>query len=71
MRLTFDQYKGEDLADIPVGYLKGLEQASWLNPELRAAINHEIARREGDRPGMGRAVKKGEARRPGKVRFDS
>ena len=51
--LKFGKHKGEDLTDIPMTYLKWLEEQDWILEELRREINHEINRREGDRPGAG------------------
>lgn len=73
MRLPFGKYKGEDTGDVPLDYLKWLEEHienRQDNSCLLLSIQHEIKRRDGDRPGIGRSVKPGEARRPGKVRFD-
>ena len=56
MKLGFGKHKGEDLTDVPAHYLKWLESQDWPTPELRSALQFEIERREGDRPGMGRVV---------------
>ena len=58
MKLPFGKHKGEDIEDVDLSYLKWLEQQD-VNPKLREAVQYEIERREGDRPGMGRVVKKG------------
>ena len=57
-KLTFGKFKGEDICDVDLGYLKWLEQQEWLFEDLRIEINHEIERREGDRPGKGFERKK-------------
>jgi uncharacterized protein (DUF3820 family) len=59
MTLPFGKHKGEDIADVDLGYLKWLEEQEWVKDELREALQFEIERREGDRPGMGRVVRKG------------
>lgn len=53
MKLTFGKYKGEDLVDVEISYLKWLEEQDWIKPDLRDALNHEIERREGDRSSLG------------------
>lgn len=60
MKFLFGKYNGLDTADpdVPVDYLKWLEQQDWIRPELRTDLNAEIARRDGDRPGAGKAVRK-------------
>lgn len=59
MLMPFGKFRGVDLVDIDLGYLEWAEEHLDINTELRQAINHEIERRKGDRPGMGRVVKKG------------
>jgi uncharacterized protein (DUF3820 family) len=52
------KHRGEDICDVPVEYLRWAEEnIRNLDAGLRAAINQEIARREGDRPGAGRVVR--------------
>ena len=59
MRLWFGKHKGEDIMDVPLQYLKWMEEEfSDLTEDQREEINHEIERREGDRSSMGRVVKK-------------
>jgi len=57
MKLTFGKYKDQDTTDVPLGYLKWLEEQDWLSDSLRDECNYEIARREGDRPGVGKERK--------------
>lgn len=54
-KLTFGKYKDEDICDIPINYLKWLEEQPWIDKfiGMRQEINHEIERREGNRPGKG------------------
>jgi uncharacterized protein (DUF3820 family) len=59
MTLPFGKHKGEDIADVDLGYLKWLEEQDWVKEDLREALQFEIERREGDRPGAGRVVRKG------------
>jgi len=54
MTLTFGKYKGEDTADVPLSYLKWLEEQDWVSQPLREECQYEIQRREGDRPGIGK-----------------
>jgi hypothetical protein len=53
MKMPFGKYKDEDLTDIPIEYLKWLEEKDNIWPDLRKALNHEIERREGDRSSLG------------------
>jgi hypothetical protein len=56
--IHFGKFKGEDIANIPLWYLKWLEEnVDWITPDMREAINYEIARREGDVSSLGREVK--------------
>ena len=57
VRLAFGKYKGEDIVDVDLGYLKWLEEQDWINPDLREAIQFEIKRRTGDVTSLGRPVK--------------
>ncbi len=61
MKIPFGKHKGQDTADpdVQLSYLKWIEEQDWINDHLREAVQHEIERREGDRPGMGRVVKEG------------
>ncbi len=59
MRLTFGKHKGEDLADVPISYVKWLEEQDWVSDAMREECQWLIARAEGDRPGMGREVRRG------------
>lgn len=60
MILRFGKHKGMDIADVDLGYLKWLEEQAWVKDDLREALNFEIERREGDRPGQGRVVRRGQ-----------
>lgn len=53
MQLTFGKYKGEDLADVPISYIKWLEEQDFINDELRRECQYQISIREGERPGAG------------------
>ncbi len=56
MILTFGKYRGEDIVDVPIGYLEWLEEQDWLREELREEVQFEIQRRGGDVTSLGRAV---------------
>lgn len=60
MKLLFGKHKGLDTSDpeIPVTYLKWLEEQQFIRPELRTDLFEEIRRRDGDRPGAGKAVRR-------------
>jgi uncharacterized protein (DUF3820 family) len=60
MTLPFGKHKGEDLRDVPLDYLKWIESQDWLKDEMREEVQFEINRRSGDRPGMGKVVRKPE-----------
>ena len=52
--MPFGKYKGIEICDIDIGYLKWLSLNINLYPlELKAEIEHEIEKQEGDRPGKG------------------
>lgn len=55
MVLLFGKHKDEDTADVPLSYLKWLEEQDWIREDLREECQYEIQRREGNRPGIGRA----------------
>ena len=57
MILAFGKYKGEHIEDVDLDYLKWLEEQRWLRDDLRAALQHEITRREGDITSLGRVKK--------------
>ena len=56
MKLQYGKFKGRDIVDVPVDYLKWMEENVHLSPQQREDINFEIKRRTGDRPGEGRTV---------------
>jgi hypothetical protein len=59
MKLPFGKYKDKDTSDpeVPTHYLKWFEEnINTMSSALRADINAEIERREGDRPGVGKVV---------------
>ena len=59
MKMPFGKYRGQEVCDIEdISYLKWAEE-NCVNPQLRKELQFEIERREGDRPGMGRVVRKG------------
>jgi len=59
--LPFGKHRGLDTSDpeVDVGYLSWLEEQEWLAEPLRQDIQAELQRRQGDRPGMGKVVKRG------------
>ena len=57
MKMTFGKHMGEDLSDIPIDYLKWVEENVYMSKETRAEINFEIGRREGDVTSLGRKVR--------------
>lgn len=59
MKLPFGKHKGEAIEDVPLAYLKWLEERDDLRPDLREALQFEITRRESDVTSMGRAVRRG------------
>lgn len=61
MTLRFGKFKGLDTADpeIPATYLAWVEEQQFISDELRKDLNEEIRRRRGDRPGAGKAVRRG------------
>lgn len=63
MRLTYGRHKGEDIVDVPLHYLKWMEENVDLSEQQRRDINFEINRRTGDRPGEGRTVSREEIER--------
>ena len=57
--LQFGKHKGADIADVPTHYLVWVEENfDGLWDETRKAINQELERRSGNRPGQGRLVSK-------------
>ena len=52
-KLSFGKFKGEDIEDVDLSYLKWLEEQNWIDSKLRDEINHVINQHEGDRPGKG------------------
>lgn len=63
MKLAYGKYKGWDVVDVPLHYLKWMEENVSLSDQQRKDINFEIARRSGDRPGEGRTVSSEEIER--------
>ena len=59
MEMPFGKYKGMDLLDVPLDYLKWIEENLTLREETRKEINFEINRRIGDTPGAGKVIKEG------------
>jgi uncharacterized protein (DUF3820 family) len=56
MKLPFGKHAGEHIEDVDLGYLKWLEEQTWLQPATRVGLQHEIKRREGEAaslPGQG------------------
>ena len=58
--MPFGKYQYEDILDVPLHYLKWLEEQPWVLPILRKELQFEINRREGDRPGAGKVIKEGQ-----------
>ena len=56
MRLTFGKHKGEDTADVPVSYLRWLEEQDWIGEELREECQYRIGLADGNRPGAGKKL---------------
>lgn len=69
MTMPFGKHRGEAIEDLDTGYLIWLEEQEWFheprNQELCEAVQFEIARRQGDRPGMGRVIRQGGTSRHG------
>lgn len=63
MKLPIGKYKNQDVADVPLEYLRWFEENIRMPNTLRAAINHEIERRTGDRSSLGRVVSQEEVER--------
>lgn len=63
MKLPFGKYRNQDLTDVDLNYLKWFEEnVKNIDLDLREAINFEIQRREGDRPGEGRVLRENPAK---------
>jgi hypothetical protein len=58
MILTFGKHSGKDTSDVPLSYIKWLEEQDWITDPLREECQFLINRAEGDRPGAGRVVRK-------------
>ena len=70
MKLWFGKHNGEDICDVPLDYLMWLESSENTGHALRTALNFEIQRRTGNRPGQGKVVPRGTAdRKPGRGRL--
>lgn len=54
MLLTFGKYNGEDTADVPLSYIRWLEEQDWISNALREECQFLINRADGDRPGIGK-----------------
>ena len=62
--MSYGKYKGMDIVDIPLSYLRWMEEnVKTLTEQQRKDINFEISRRSGDRPGEGRTVSQEEIER--------
>lgn len=57
MHIPFGKHKGEDTSDVPISYLRWLEEQDWISDALREDCQYEIERREGDRSSFGRKTK--------------
>jgi len=54
MKMPFGKFKGIEICDIEISYLKWIEEnIQNLDQNLRAEINHEIEKYEENRPGKG------------------
>ena len=54
MKMPFGKYKGEEVSDIPLDYLKWIEENIKLHRDLRDEVNFYITVKEGDVTSMGR-----------------
>jgi len=54
MKLTFGKYKGEDIEDVPISYVRWLEEQDWLESRLREECQLIIRRAEDDRSSIGK-----------------
>ena len=54
MKMPFGKYKGEEVCDIPLDYLKWAEENLQLWKDLREEINAYIQLKEGDVSSQGR-----------------
>ena len=57
MRLTFGKHSGEDTSDVPLDYLRWLEEQQWVDPVLREDLNHQIKLRTGDITSVGKVIR--------------
>jgi len=54
MKLTFGKYKNVEICDIPIDYLKWVEEnVTWLNSDVRKEINHYIKLNSEERSSIG------------------
>ncbi len=64
MRLSYGRFKDWDIVDVPLHYLRWMEEnVKDLTVQQRKDINFEIGRRSGSRPGEGRTVTQEEIER--------
>lgn len=74
MTIRFGEHKGKNITDesVPVTLLQWIEEKFDLRVTEREELNHEIERRQGDRPGAGRVVRQDKGERmkvPGKAQI--
>lgn len=58
MKLLFGKYKDEDTGDVPLSYIKWLEEQDWISDALREDCQYEIRRQESDVTSLGKDVGK-------------
>jgi uncharacterized protein (DUF3820 family) len=68
VKLSFGRFIGQDICDIPLDYIRWLEEQHWISAEMREACQYEIERRTGNMSSLGRSVQPGEGKsRPHRV----
>jgi len=58
MKLKFGKFKGMDITDVEIDYIKWLEKQEWVKDDLREECQHQIKLREGDVSSLGKDVSK-------------
>lgn len=56
MTLTFGKHKGEDTGDVPLSYIKWLEEQDWISDALREECQYLIQRGEGNVSSLGKDI---------------
>ncbi len=57
MILTFGKHKGEDTVDVPLSYIKWLEEQDWISEALRTECQYQIERQEGNVSSLGKRIR--------------